>query len=223
MSAALTIMTIEADPQVAERYPGVSVRAVAAEVRAAGLTEASERCWHQAYDRWHEVSRADVRHDARVAAYRDLSRLIEVDPDRQAPSIQALIDRGLRGKSVGAWPRINPVVDAVNAVAVTDLVALGVFDADQLTGPVRMALSSGGEPFQALGTSEPTPLPPGRLVLVDDARVLSLFAHRDGVHQAVAGDTRRVLLLGCVVPGVELDAVDDALTHAVDLLSAAAS
>lgn len=99
------------------------------------------------------------------------------------------------------------------------MVALGVFDADRVTGQVRLRLTAGAEPFQALGAASPEDLAAGRLVLADDERVLSLFGHRDGVHQAVTVESWNVLVLGCVVEGVPQSAVVAAVRQTIRLIS----
>ncbi|WP_405583477.1 phenylalanine--tRNA ligase beta subunit-related protein [Streptomyces sp. NBC_01190] len=223
-----TVPSSEADPAALSGVKVLTLPAAVAagangEATGAGtkgaLAEATDRLWLAQHAIWHGRSRAEIRNHPRVAAYRAFSKRIGVDPDRFPPSIQALIDRGLRNKPAGGWPHVNPVVDAVNAVAVTDLAALGVFDAEQVTGEVRLTTSQGGEEFLALGADEVTRLEPGRLVLADDLRVLSLFGHRDGVHQMVTDATRRVILLGCVVPGVDADSVAAGLTRTAALLT----
>ncbi len=210
---------IDVAPGARELMPGVQVLTTEAEIPAAGVAPA-DAVWAEAHARWNGASRAEVRADPQVTAYRELSRRLGTHPDKQPPSVQALIDRGLRAKPLGAWPRINPAVDAVNAAAVRTRVALGLFDRDKLTGPVRLRLADGTEEFLALGADGPVVLEAGRAVLADDERVLSLFAHRDGVWQAVTPETRRVLLLACVVPGVSADQCRDALLEAAALLSA---
>jgi DNA/RNA-binding domain of Phe-tRNA-synthetase-like protein len=197
-------------PDVAKAYPGTSVSYVEALVGSPTLAATADKVWHVVHERWHAASRSEILRHPHVVAYRAFAASLGLDPDKQPPSIQALIDRGLRGRPPGRWPRINPVVDLLNAVAVDTMTALGVFDADRVSGAVRLAFTTGGENFQPLGGSARS-LPPGRLVLADDVRVLSLFAERDGVHQAVTPETTRVLLLGCAVPGVAVGAVRDAV------------
>ncbi|MDG9722047.1 phenylalanine--tRNA ligase beta subunit-related protein [Streptomyces sp. DH41] len=210
---------IDVAPGARELMPGVQVLTLEAELPEGGVAPA-DAVWAEAHARWNGASRAEVRADPRVTAYRELSRRLGSHPDKQPPSVQALIDRGLRGKPLGAWPRINPAVDAVNAAAVHTRVALGLFDRDQLAGRVRLRLADGTEEFHAIGADQPVVLEAGRPVLADDERVLSLFAHRDGVRQAVTARTRRVLLLACAVPGVSEDGCRDALLEAAGLLSA---
>ncbi|WP_151771481.1 phenylalanine--tRNA ligase beta subunit-related protein [Streptomyces abyssomicinicus] len=212
-----TFRVIPVQPEARELMPGVRVLTLEAEV-AAGKAAPAEDVWAQAHARWTGASRSEIRSAPQVAAYRELSRRLGSHPDKQPPSVQALIDRGLRAKPLGAWPRINPAVDAVNAVAADSLVALGLFDRDRLAGEVRLRLSDGTEEFTALGSDGPVVLEAGRPVLADDERVLSLFAHRDGVHQAVTDGTRRVLLLACSVPGVDEDTCRTALLRAAALL-----
>ncbi|MGW2592398.1 phenylalanine--tRNA ligase beta subunit-related protein [Streptomyces sp. NPDC001515] len=212
-----TFRKADVTPEARALVPGVHVLTLEADIGPAGPAPA-EDVWTEAHTRWTGASRAEVRNAPHVAAYRELSRLIGAHPDKRPPSVQALIDRGLRAKPLGAWPRINPAVDAVNAVAVRTLVALGLFDRDMLDGEVTLRLTDGTEEFIALGADGPVTLEAGGLVLADRARVLSQFAHRDGVHQAVTGGTRRVLLLACAVPGVSEDACRDALLEAAALL-----
>ncbi|MGC5033288.1 B3/B4 domain-containing protein [Micromonospora sp. DT229] len=218
--AHLPVAEVTVSPQVASAFPDVRVLCVEAEVGGGDAIdrEVQER-WAQEHARWHGVAKAEIRAHPAVDAYRRFSRQIGVDPDRQPPSIQALIERGLRTKPLGNWPKINPTVDAVNVTAVATMVALGVFDAERLTGPVKLALSQGGERLKPIGAQEELELEPDRLILADDARVLSLFAHRDGVHQAVRPETRRVLLLACVVDGIAADHSVDALRHSAALLN----
>ncbi|GIJ24012.1 B3/B4 domain-containing protein [Micromonospora lutea] len=218
--AELPVAEVTVSPQVAAAFPDVRVRCVEAEVGGGDVIarEVQQR-WTQEHGRWHGVAKAEIRAHPAIDAYRRFSRQIGVDPDRQPPSIQALIERGLRTKPLGNWPKINPTVDAVNVTAVATMVALGVFDAERLSGPVRLTLSQGGERLQPIGAQEEMTVEPDRLILADDARVLSLFAHRDGVHQAVRADTRRVLLLACVVDGISPDQATDALRQSADLLN----
>jgi DNA/RNA-binding domain of Phe-tRNA-synthetase-like protein len=210
---------IEIEPTAAAAFPEVAVVARTVPLFADSLGPATDRLWMAAHASWNGESRAAIRRHPRIEAYRRLAVAIGTDPDRQQPSIQALIDRGLRGKPPRSWPTINPIVDAVNAVAVTELIALGVFDADRLDGDVRLALTTGGEPFLALGADAVTELQPGRLVLADAGRVLSLFAHRDGVHQAVTAQTTNIMVLACAVPGISVKDADAALARACQLLA----
>ncbi len=106
-------------------------------------------------------------------------------------------------------------MDLLNATAVATMIALGVFDADQVHGPVRLRLTGEREPFHALGAEQAENLEPGRLVLADDERVLSLFSYRDGVQQAVGKETTNVLVLGCLVTGIEEGEVTQAVERAV--------
>ncbi|MGH8897240.1 MAG: B3/B4 domain-containing protein [Egibacteraceae bacterium] len=208
----MTVPTeIVAAVEVKAAYPGVTVACLPSTVGASdALAATADRIWHQQHAIWCGVSRSAVRAHPHVAAYREFAASLGLDSDRQPPSIQALIDRGLRGKPAGRWPRINPVVDLLNAVAVQTMTSLGAFDADRISGSVRLAITAGGELFHPLGGDQAA-LPADRLVLADNARVLSLFAQRDGVYQAIQPHTARVLLLGCAVPGVDADTVREAL------------
>ena len=70
-----------------------------------------------------------------------------------------------------------------------------------------------------LGEQQPSPLDPGLLVLRDDEKVLSRFCYRDGVAQKIRGKTKRIWLLGCMVPGFTEAQVRRAMDSAIEKLS----
>lgn len=218
--AELTITPLPVTAEAAAAFPGLLVPTVRAAVgNREAVAAAAEEGWQALYQRWRDADEAELLESGNVGGYLDLGRALGLAPDRHPPSIVALVNRGLRGRPPGSWPRINPVVDIVNVVAVRTLTSLGVFDAGKLEGQVRVALAQGDEGFVALGAKKPIRLGKGELVLRDDSRVLSLFARRDGVHQAVTPDTIDTLVLGCVVPGVDGASVADALVEVHHLLT----
>lgn len=211
-SASGPVRSIPVTPSAAQAFPGLSVLTLRATVGdRQALAAAAEEGWRALYERWHDKASEDLLEHRNVQGYVELCLALGLDPDRNPPSIVALVNRGLRQQPPGSWPRINPIVDLVNTMAVRSMTSLGVFDERRLEGEVQLALTDGGEPFLALGASKPKALRAGELVLRDDARVLSLFSRRDGVHQAVQATTTDVLVLGCVVPGVDSADVADAL------------
>src|SRR4051794_19242325 len=111
----MTPAEILVEPVVAEAYPGTTVLASAARVGdTSAVARAAEDRWRALYDRWHAAEEAELLGHPHIRAYRALARAVGLEADRHPPSVQALIDRGLRGRPPGAWPRINPIVDAVN-------------------------------------------------------------------------------------------------------------
>ena len=171
--------------------------------------------WERLHAAWTGKTKADVAADPLLAAFIDLTRRIGLDPKRTPPSVVNLIQRFLMGPKLERFPRINPVVDAVNVAAVETRIPLGVFDAATVQGALRLAITIGGELFQPLGAEGALNLPTGVLVLRDDEKVLSQFGHRDGETQKVTNETRRIWLLGCQAAGVETAAVTAALEQAV--------
>jgi DNA/RNA-binding domain of Phe-tRNA-synthetase-like protein len=172
----------------------------------------------QLRERWRGSDPRRVRSHPRVAAYSEFFRRIGLDPEETPPSVRMLIERFLLPEEPPEWPRIHPVVDATNVAAVETVVPLGVFDAAALDGPLRLALTGGGESFRPIGADEPTTLPADVLVFRDDEDVLSQFAHRDGEKQKLTAATEEVWLLGCVVEGVDHGTVVAGLDRALELL-----
>ncbi|GIQ68047.1 B3/B4 domain-containing protein [Xylanibacillus composti] len=174
-----------------------------------------EEEWKSLHERWRGKSKGEVAEDAHIAAYRQFYRQIGFNPNQTPPSVQNLIQRFLIKEALTRIPTVHPIVDAVNVAAVKGRIPLGIFDAACVKGPIRLAFTSGGEPFQPLGSGQMEALAEGVLVLADDEKVLSQFSYRDGEAQKITGETRHVWLLGCQVSEVEEAAVRAALDEAI--------
>lgn len=214
-----TYVSITIAPQVRSRLEGVSVLGA-----RLSLERASEQAatfwddWSRLHEIWRGKSRKEVEHHPRVQAYRSFYSRLGLDPDRNPPSVQVLVQRFLRGEVLSKVPSIHPIVDAINTAAVETMVPLGVFDAISITGDIVIDLSQGGEYFQPIGAKEAIRLQPGLVVLRDDEKALSQFCNRDSEAQKVTEWTQTVWLLGCQVPGITTEEVAEALSKAMDYL-----
>ncbi|QYR23490.1 hypothetical protein KZ483_11575 [Paenibacillus sp. sptzw28] len=174
--------------------------------------------WRQIHSDWRGKSKADVAEAPVVAAYHTFYTRIGLNPKKNPPSVQNLIQRFFIKEELDRVPLIHPIVDAVNVAALRHLIPLGVFDAECVRGRIHLAFTRGGEPFQGLGESQSELLPEGLLVLADEEKTLSRFCYRDSEAQKVTEATRNIWLLGCQVPGVEEETVKLSLLTALELL-----
>jgi DNA/RNA-binding domain of Phe-tRNA-synthetase-like protein len=213
----MSFTRIATAPGLTDRLPGVSVYGALLQGGPAAPVDFTAE-WQQLHARWSGRTKADVAADARVAAYVAFYQRLGLNPKKNPPSVQNLIQRFLLGPSLEKVPRIHPVVDAVNVAAVETCIPLGVFDAGQVEGELGLGITAGGEPFQALGSDAAIALEPGIVVLRDRAKVLSWFCYRDSTAQKVTEATRAVWLLGCEVPGIAQADVTAALERAQGLL-----
>lgn len=157
-----------------------------------------------------------LREDPVVKAYRHLLWRLKIDPTKVRPSSEALARRVLRGRRI---PRINSVVDSGNIASLETMVPIGIYDADNLSPPLVLTLSRGGEEFQPIG-GDPQKLRPGIPVLVDSkGRVIHLYPHRDSVDSMVTRETRSVLIIAAGAPGVARARVARAAKETAELLA----
>lgn len=133
-----------------------------------------------------------------MSVWRAAYRAFGTNPTRQRPAVEALVRRVVAGKEL---PSISPVVDAYLVAELEQLVPYGGYDADRLQGDVVLRRSPGGEPFTAIGESEPSSTEPGEVVYADAASVLTRhWNHRDCEHAKVADGSTRVMLVCEVLP-----------------------
>lgn len=109
------------------------------------------------------VAAAVARPAVETQAVREMYRRIGLDPTKTRPSNEALLRRVRRGD---AFPRVNGLVDAVNASSLESQLPYGVYDRAALAGPLLLRLGRDGEAYD--GIRKDVVHVAGRLTLADD-------------------------------------------------------
>ena len=148
-------------------------------------------------------------------AYRVFFRQVGIDPDeRRTPVEQLALDR----MRAGGFRSRNLLDDAIAIATVETGVPIVAFDAERLTGTLRLRLSQPGELMGRAGR----PLSANQIVIADDERAVGvLFADLDP-DRGVTPKTERMLLCAVQVEGVPDIAVEEALWTATEILVGAA-
>ncbi|MEU7642254.1 phenylalanine--tRNA ligase beta subunit-related protein [Streptomyces sp. NPDC039016] len=180
-------------PAVADAFPDARIALVTATglrgheswPHAAVALEELER--RLADGSWSPADETDLRIDAWHAAYRSFG----TNPRRIRPSVDAL---GRRLAKKGTLPRINPAVDAYNAVSVRHGLPAGAFDLDHVTGDIVIRHADGTESFTPLGEPGTVENPkPGEIIYADTTDVLTRhWNHRDAHRTRVTEDSTHV-------------------------------
>src|SRR5262245_43884822 len=140
----------------------------------------------------YESSRA-IRALPEVAAFRELLRRAGVNPRREQPSVERLLNYVLKR---GDLPVINQLVDAYNLVSVRVLCSLGAHDLNAIDTPVSLRLLTGEETFTPLGSDVTAPIVPGEFGYVDArGRVLCRLDVLQAEFSKVTTATTDVLLI----------------------------
>ncbi|ACB40525.1 B3/B4 domain-containing protein [Pyrobaculum neutrophilum] len=162
------------------------------------------------------LSLETLREHPVIRAYRDFYwKTLKIDPTKQRPAQEALLRRVLRGEPL---PRINPVVDAGNAVSIKYVVPIGIYDIAKIRGEtLRLRRSRRGEVFRPIG-GQPYELD-NQIVLASDGQILHVYPYRDSVETKVDETTRDVLVVIAGVPGVEEERLLEAARHLRALLT----
>lgn len=149
--------------------------------------------------------------DARISGWRNAYKAFGVDPHSYRPAHEALLKRLQRDAQL---PRLSPLVDLYNAIAVVRVLPLGAYDADRVQGTLTLTRAEGGEQFLPQGEgAELEEVPTGEVIYRDEVTVLTRrWNHRDGAAAALGETTSRALFI-CEYPFADLPwtALDDAL------------
>lgn len=177
-------------PEVFARWPDYHVILVATDhidiarisatvdelVAHAGAAARDERAEaNQHVGRWHQAYRA-----------------FGVKPRDARVSVDALLRRAVNGDGM---QRINTLVDAYNAISMIEGVPIGGEDLDRYSGPARLILARGDEPFEtrANGAAITECPAPGEPVWVDDEGVTCRrWNWRQTTRTAIDDDTVRI-------------------------------
>jgi DNA/RNA-binding domain of Phe-tRNA-synthetase-like protein len=96
----------------------------------------------------------------------------------------------------GELPRIDPLVNALNALSAAYAIPIAVFDLSQVHGGMEVRLATGTEHFTSFSGEDETP-EPGEVVFVDDAGHAHArrWCHRQSARSAVRTSTNEVLIV----------------------------
>jgi len=86
-----------------------------------------------------------------VAAWRETFGHFGAKPSKYLCSVEALLNRVLKGQEL---PAINRVVDLYNAVSIRHVLPIGGEDLDQLTSDSVLRFATGDEPFSLISSGE---------------------------------------------------------------------
>lgn len=207
-------LRLEVAPEIAEAYPRVRISALLA-TGVDTRRDAPDVDAYVAEAVAHAAGEAPVA-AAEVARWRRVYRDMGVDPTKMRSSLDALHRRAAKG----SLPRINPVVDACNAVTVRHALCLGTYDAATIEGDLAVRHARDGETLVPIGASSELELTPRAVVYADAARVLcGWWNHRDADATKVSDDTTDVLVVVDEVEG-EPGRADAALSDVEALLGA---
>lgn len=150
-----------------------------------------------------------------VRALRDFYWRIGIDPTKTRPSSEALARRFIASKRI---PKINNVVDAGNIASIETLVPIGIYDANKIVGDVTLRLAYNKEEFTDI-SGEKHVLHGREIVLSDSTDIIHVFPYRDAFRTRVNEDTKRVLIIGCGVPGIDKGLTKIAVDRTLELIN----
>ncbi len=145
-----------------------------------------------------------------VQVWREAYKAFGIKKTSYRCSVERLIRKVVRD---GALARINPFVDAYNAVSLKHVFPLGADDLDHVTGNVCFRESRSGDSFLALGEENPQddPPKPGEIVYADEAKVLCRRWnwYQDARSPVAVGTSRAIVTVQSLGPGDLQAAVAD--------------
>jgi DNA/RNA-binding domain of Phe-tRNA-synthetase-like protein len=200
-------------PELREEFPGLGLHYLA-------LNRGSGRSSRELKDRLAQMSNRfsgpqaiALRHRPIPWAYRVFFRQIGLDPDEQPTPVEAVaLERIKRGGFVSQ----SVLDDALTIAIIESGVALRAFDADRAEGRLGIRQSEPGEVLEG----RPGALPPGTLVIADEARPLALLFGATASGRGVTPKTARTILAAVKVKGVPDIAVEEAIWLAANVMRA---
>lgn len=145
-----------------------------------------------------DIGADPVQTHPQLAPWRDVFRGLGLPARDYLPSIEALVRRARRG---GPPLRVQPLVDAYNAVSLAHLVPVGAFDLAGLQYDIRLGRSHGGEAFWPIGAEAAEEVGAGELCYLDGERVLTRhFVWRQSIWGMIRDTTRHLFLVSEILP-----------------------
>lgn len=200
------------DPAIAERFPGYSALIVYAHDLANGPSDgASVAALRGAEGAAREAFGTEkASGHLHIAAWRAAYASFGAKPSRFPCSVEALLDRTLKGRDL---PAINRIVDRYNAVSLAHVLPVGGEDLDQLVGDLTLTVATGSEPWDTLqeGQAVLQHPEPGEIVWADRGGVTCRrWNWRQGLRTQLTERTRNAYFVLDRLPPYSLEALHTA-------------
>jgi DNA/RNA-binding domain of Phe-tRNA-synthetase-like protein len=202
------------DPDLAGELPGLRLRWTVAAGGPGRTPPALRARLDDVTSRFRGAQAVLLRSRPVPQAYRVLFRQLGLDPDRdRTPVEQAAVQRLI----TGAFCSGDRLTDALALAVIETGVPVTAFDDGALAGEVTLRPARTGEVLPA--GEHAHDVPPGRLVLADDAGPVAVLFGRLSDRHAPGRFTHRLRLVAVAAPGVPEAHVDEALWLARQALS----
>lgn len=137
------------------------------------------------------ITKADIDADPRLRSFRDMYRKMGVDFRSRRPSPEALLRRISQGRDLYS---VNNVVDAYNAIVITQQISSGAFDIDQMKAPMLLDVSNGNEEMTVVG-GEVKSINPGEVVYRDKVSPYNIdYNYRDSDRTKITEKTKNIII-----------------------------
>lgn len=110
-----------------------------------------------------EYQSVNIREIPNVKAYRDAFSELGMNPNKYMCSIEALAKRVQKNAEL---PKINSIVDIINAFSLKYHLSMGAHDIDKMEKDIEIRFSSSQDYFLEMGENQAQSMPEGELVYV---------------------------------------------------------
>lgn len=151
-----------------------------------------------------------------VIPYREVFRELGYNPNKFMPSIEALVDRTIRGKGL---PRILPLVDLYNYVSLKYLLPIGGHDLRETLEDIEVRFSKKGDSFMPFGGKGQELLNEGELVYAIGSNIKTRrWIWRQGDLGKVCNDSKDIFFPIDGFEGINDDRVREASVELAEKL-----
>jgi DNA/RNA-binding domain of Phe-tRNA-synthetase-like protein len=198
-------------PELREEFPGLALRYLLIERGSGRAPRRLKQRLAELSNRFSGPQAINLRHKPIPWAYRVFYRHIGLDPDQQHTPVEAV---ALERMKHGGFISRSLLDDALTIAIIESGVALRAFDGSRVEGSLGIRQTKPGEGLEG----RPGELPPGTLVIADQARPVGLLFGATAAGSGVRPRTTRTMLAAVQVKGVPDIAVDEAIWLAADVL-----
>lgn len=216
-------MQFSIDPKILESYPSIQIGVIEClEVdnltihpSVLSLLRGAEELVRST------IPKETFKDHPKIKAWADAHRAFGSNPNRDQPSIQALVKRVVNG---GSLPQINTLVDLYNVISLKYLLPAGGEDLDQIKGEIQLTYAKGDEEFMEIGATAPNLPQSGEVIYRDEVGVICRkFNWREADRTKLTQQTTNAVLVLETLPPMSKAELGTALEELATLLRSTVS